>query len=62
VIQAILHGASAAVHRSEITTDHAPTFVRDTVLTDPPDRNPTPLGRQVNITSSRDDSSGRPVV
>jgi len=32
VIQAILHGASAAVHRGEITADDAPTLVRDTVL------------------------------
>jgi TetR/AcrR family transcriptional repressor of mexCD-oprJ operon len=32
VIQAILHGASAAVHRSEITADEAPTLVRDTTL------------------------------
>jgi TetR/AcrR family transcriptional regulator, mexCD-oprJ operon repressor len=32
VIQAILHGASAAVHRQEITIDEAPTLVRETVL------------------------------
>ena len=32
VIQAILHGASAAVHRGEITSDDAPTLVRETVL------------------------------
>lgn len=32
VIQAILHGASAAVHRGEITADEAPILVRDTVL------------------------------
>ena len=32
VIQAILHGASAAVHRGEITADGAPSLVRDTVL------------------------------
>ncbi|UNX53495.1 TetR/AcrR family transcriptional regulator [Georgenia sp. TF02-10] len=32
VIQAILHGASAAVHRGEITADDAPSLVRDTVL------------------------------
>jgi AcrR family transcriptional regulator len=32
VIQAILHGASAAVHRGEITADDAPALVRDTVL------------------------------
>lgn len=32
VIQAILHGASAAVHRGEITADEAPSLVRDTAL------------------------------
>lgn len=32
VIQAIVHGASAAVHRGEITADDAPSLVRDTVL------------------------------
>lgn len=32
VIQAVLHGASAAVHRGEITADEAPALVRDTVL------------------------------
>lgn len=32
VIQAILHGASGAVHRGEITADDAPSLVRDTVL------------------------------
>lgn len=32
VIQAILHGASAAVHRGEITAEDAPALVRDTVL------------------------------
>ena len=32
VIQAILHGASAAVHRGEITADDAPALVRDTTL------------------------------
>ncbi|NII68989.1 AcrR family transcriptional regulator [Microbacterium ulmi] len=32
VIQAILHGASAAVHRGEITADAAPTLVRDTAI------------------------------
>jgi AcrR family transcriptional regulator len=32
VIQAILHGASTAVHRGEITADSAPTLVRDTTL------------------------------
>lgn len=32
VIQAILHGASAAVHRGEIAADEAPLLVRDTVL------------------------------
>lgn len=32
VVQAILHGASAAVHRGEITADEAPELVRDTVL------------------------------
>lgn len=32
VIQAILHGASAAVHRGEITAVDAPSLVRDTVL------------------------------
>lgn len=32
VIQAILHGASAAVHRGEITADVAPALVRDTVI------------------------------
>ncbi|WP_156225533.1 TetR/AcrR family transcriptional regulator [Pseudactinotalea suaedae] len=31
-IQAILHAASAAVHRGEITADEAPTLVRDTAL------------------------------
>ncbi|WP_228552141.1 TetR/AcrR family transcriptional regulator [Mumia zhuanghuii] len=32
VIQAILHGASAAVHRGEITAEDAPALVRDTTL------------------------------
>ncbi len=32
VIQAILHGASVAVHRGEITGDDAPKLVRDTVI------------------------------
>lgn len=32
VIQAILHGASAAVHRGEITVEDAPLLVRHTVL------------------------------
>ena len=32
VIQAILHGASAAVHRGEITAEQAPSLVRKTVL------------------------------
>lgn len=32
VVQAILHGASAAVHRGEISADDAPFLVRDTVL------------------------------
>lgn len=32
VVQSILHGASAAVHRGEISTDEAPSLVRDTVL------------------------------
>lgn len=32
LIQAILHGASAAVHRGEITADEAPVLVRETVL------------------------------
>lgn len=32
VVQAILHGASAAVHRREITAEDAPRLVRDTVL------------------------------
>ncbi|MDL9947667.1 TetR/AcrR family transcriptional regulator [Gordonia sp. ABSL11-1] len=32
VIQAILHGGSAAVHRGEITADAAPALVRDTVI------------------------------
>lgn len=32
VIQAILHGASAAVHREEIGADDAPVLVRETVL------------------------------
>ncbi|MBM9465375.1 TetR/AcrR family transcriptional regulator [Aeromicrobium sp. YIM 150415] len=32
VIQAILHGASAAVHRGEIDVADAPVLVRDTVL------------------------------
>lgn len=32
LIQAILHGALAAVHRGEITPEQAPTLARDTVL------------------------------
>ncbi|MEZ5090063.1 MAG: TetR/AcrR family transcriptional regulator [Micropruina sp.] len=32
VVQAILHGASAAVHRGEITAEEAPGLVRDTVM------------------------------
>lgn len=32
LIQAILHGALAAVHRGEITPDQAPALVRDSVL------------------------------
>jgi hypothetical protein len=32
VIQAILHSASAAVHRGEITAEDAPALVRDTTL------------------------------
>ncbi|WP_240617062.1 TetR/AcrR family transcriptional regulator [Nocardioides speluncae] len=32
LIQAILHGASAAVHRGEITPEQAPALIRDTVL------------------------------
>jgi TetR/AcrR family transcriptional regulator, mexCD-oprJ operon repressor len=32
VIQAIVHGASAAVHQDEITADAAPALVRDTVI------------------------------
>lgn len=32
VVQAILHGASAAVHRGGISEDEAPSLVRDTVL------------------------------
>ncbi|TNC24220.1 TetR/AcrR family transcriptional regulator [Amycolatopsis alkalitolerans] len=32
VVQAILHGASTAVHRGEITAEAAPVLVRDTVL------------------------------
>ncbi len=32
VIQAILHGASAAVHRGEITAEDAPALVRATTL------------------------------
>jgi len=32
VLQAILHGASAAVHRGEITADEAPALVRATTL------------------------------
>jgi AcrR family transcriptional regulator len=32
VVQAILHGASAAVHRGEITAEEAPGLVRDTVI------------------------------
>ena len=32
VIQAILHGASAAVHSGEIDVADAPVLVRDTVL------------------------------
>jgi len=31
-IQAMQQGASAAVHRAEITADEAPALVRDTVL------------------------------
>ncbi len=32
VVQAILHGASAAVHRGEITADEAPALVRETTI------------------------------
>ena len=32
VTQAILHGASASVHRGEISADDAPALVRDTIL------------------------------
>lgn len=32
VVQAILHGASTAVHRGEISADDAPSLVRDTTL------------------------------
>lgn len=32
VVQAILHGAFAAVHRGDITAEEAPTLVRETVL------------------------------
>ena len=32
VVQAILHGASAAVHRGEIAAEDAPPLIRDTVL------------------------------
>lgn len=32
VVQAIMHGASAAVHRDEISAEDAPTLVRDTAL------------------------------
>ena len=32
VIQAVLHSASAAVHRGEITAEEAPVLVRDTAL------------------------------
>ena len=32
VIQAVLHGATAAVHRGEITAEEAPVLVRNTVL------------------------------
>ena len=32
VVQAIPHGASAAVHRREITAEDAPGLVRDSVL------------------------------
>jgi len=32
MVQAILHGASAAVHRAEITADEAPALVRGTTL------------------------------
>lgn len=32
VVQAILHGASAAVHRGEITAEQAPLLVGDTVI------------------------------
>lgn len=32
VVQAIIHSASVAVHRGEITDDAAPSLVRDTTL------------------------------
>lgn len=32
VVQAIMHGASAAVHRGEIAAEDAPSLVRDTAL------------------------------
>lgn len=32
VVQSIVHGASAAVHRGDISQDAAPSLVRDTVL------------------------------
>ena len=32
VVQSILHGASTAVHRGEITAGNAPSLVRDTVV------------------------------
>lgn len=32
VVQSVLHGASAAVHRGEIAADEAPVLVRDTVI------------------------------
>lgn len=32
VVQAIVHGASNAVYRGDVTTEQAPTLVRDTVL------------------------------
>ncbi len=31
-IQAIVHGASAAVHRGEVTATQAPALIRGTVL------------------------------
>jgi hypothetical protein len=32
IIQSIVHGASAAVHRGEVTATQAPALIRSTVL------------------------------